>query len=161
MRARGRSGELFIVRVSISTRISIVIILIKTTGMTASFTTGGSPMSSRLFRGRGILSIVMGIRRRRVVTRMRTTGITEMRKFKATYVFGLLLRKAAWYVGWGGRSMHRGVHKVGASVLHSRTGRSSAILLMRKLGMFMPGPSGRRWPLATDILGGTHEFRRL
>ena len=98
MRARGRSGELFIVRVSISTRISIVIILVRTTGMTTSFMTGGSPMSSRLFKGCGILSVVMGIRRIRVVRRRRTTRRTEMRKFRATYVFGLLLRKAAWYV---------------------------------------------------------------
>ena len=57
--------------------------------------------------------------------------------------------------------MYRGVHKMGASVLHSGTGRSSVVLFMRKLAMLMAGPSGRRWPLATNILGGTHEFRML
>ena len=45
----------------------------------------------------------MGIRRSRVARRRRrrrtrTTVRMEMRKFRATYVFGLLLRKAAWYV---------------------------------------------------------------
>ena len=57
--------------------------------------------------------------------------------------------------------MYRCVHIMGASVLHSRTGRSSVILVMRKLGMLMTSPSRRRWPLATNILGGTHEFRML